>query len=708
MLRTTVGTGMRSCETTPRRPGPGLRLLGTVLAAVVAASAACLSLAGASVRDDRGGSTTPWSQQSIGLPSVADSFSAISCGSTNDCVAASDSTAFDSVLRSTTGGTSWTGASDTIAGQPGEQVNGIDCLSAEHCLGVASDPGIASLHWEVVETQDGGATWSAIASPPVPGGDYLTGMMCPTAGVCLTVRDDGPTQLAILRSTDGGKTWAPSSISGGGSGAIAFLVGVSCPTSSTCVAVGASTRHDKAVVVRTTDSGGSWRTVAVPSSAKELVQVSCDQAGHCVAVSGDSEALLSSDTGRSWVTATLPAGLSGDDAYCSSGSHCLVTGSVGVNRGAAARTDNGGTSWKVTRLGDNSGSIDALSCPTPTYCVATRQDDSTSLPAPLASTGFAVTTNGGATFAEVAPPDGVVSLNGVACATPGSCFAVGGVQGRTRGGVVLHSADHGVSWQLEDTVATVGNLAAIDCPSASTCVAVGEDDNWGPGTPTIVSTTDGGAKWTSTAVGNSISLFRHLACPSAFACVAAGETSSGAGRLLSWTVGGNPKVVWKAPAKEYIQGLACHGSSLCLAVGAGKSGAAVVRSTDGGAHWSELASPKGISIMRQLSCPSAATCFAPVFGAGSGVVAVTHDSGERWSVEHSAPTGGARIHRRRLYRLQERDALHARRPGPRDSRWGGDRGHHGRVPLDHSIHPERRVVPTRRRCDSRFLPRRGS
>jgi len=551
------------------------------------------------------------------------------------CVAASSAETVGSLLSSTTGGASWAGSLSAVALVPGANVDGLDCLTADHCLATISDPGLASRHPEIVETDDTGVSWSHLASPSVPAGDWLNGMTCPLGDECFTVRDGSP-QIVILRSTDGGHEWSSVNLSGIGATQISYLGELSCATAATCVAVGANTQDDGAVIVRTTDGGAVWQTIAVPAKAAQLSHVSCDEAGTCIALGGGNEALESSTTGKSWTRGTLPSGMTGDGVHCASGGSCLVVGSSVPNEGASARTSNGGVSWKLTLQPPHSGSLDSISCASPAYCVAIRQDDNTSLPAPTKSTGFAITSNGGSAWADVASPNGIVSLNGVACPSAESCFAVGGMQGRTRAGVIFHSADNGDSWALEDTVVRVGNLAAVECPSAGTCVAVGEDPNWDEGSPMIVTTTDGGSSWHSRFVGNAITGLRHLACPSAEVCLGSGTTSSGAGRLLRWTIGAAPQVVWKAPSNVYIQGLACHGPALCLAVGAAPRGAAVVRSTDVGAHWSELSSPKNISIMRQLSCPTSTTCFAPVFDAANDSrVAVTHDAGVNWTLQQT-------------------------------------------------------------------------
>ena len=78
---------------------------------------------------------------------------------------------------------------------------------------------------------------------------YLSGVACAGADLCAAV---GLGTRAIVGTRDGGATWTTQ-----GPGA-ADLRGVSCPSTTTCVAVGA-TRSGLAAVYRTSDSGHSWQ-----------------------------------------------------------------------------------------------------------------------------------------------------------------------------------------------------------------------------------------------------------------------------------------------------------------------------------------------------------------------------------------------------------------------------------------------------------------
>ena len=62
------------------------------------------------------------------------------------------------------------------------------------------------------------------------------------------------------------------------SGSTAKLRGVSCPTDSTCFAVG-----DSATILATTDGGATWNPQTAPGGVSTLNAVSCADTMHCVA-----------------------------------------------------------------------------------------------------------------------------------------------------------------------------------------------------------------------------------------------------------------------------------------------------------------------------------------------------------------------------------------------------------------------------------------
>ena len=91
----------------------------------------------------------------------------------------------------------------------------------------------------VAVSADGGQTWAMATVPPGLG--VLQSTACLSASVCLaagttgtTVSDIVPAKGEVLRSADGGHTWAPVT----GAMPVDDVYGVACPSATQCVMVG--------------------------------------------------------------------------------------------------------------------------------------------------------------------------------------------------------------------------------------------------------------------------------------------------------------------------------------------------------------------------------------------------------------------------------------------------------------------------------------
>ena len=123
----------------------------------------------------------------------------------------------------------------------------------------------------IFESTDGGQTWSSDTLPGFGQSNELNDVTCVSATDCVAVGGlgvlvgPGPgqssgitTQAAVLTTHDGGATWiarlVPPSVQG--------LSAISCPTATSCIAVGYhSSQHftvRSAAVLVTHDSGATW------------------------------------------------------------------------------------------------------------------------------------------------------------------------------------------------------------------------------------------------------------------------------------------------------------------------------------------------------------------------------------------------------------------------------------------------------------------
>jgi hypothetical protein len=175
--------------------------------------------------------------------STALSDDSLSCASASYCVVASsyeDSSANWYGLLLTWSGGVWTAAQAPVPANaqdaPQSGLNGVSCPSASYCLAIggytpASGPSDDMLRWS-------NGTWTADQGPygPQPGTD----LSCPSTSFCVSadyVGDDVDVDQTLIWS---GASWLAAAIPlpANASGAVAQVYSVSCPSVSSCVAVG--------------------------------------------------------------------------------------------------------------------------------------------------------------------------------------------------------------------------------------------------------------------------------------------------------------------------------------------------------------------------------------------------------------------------------------------------------------------------------------
>ena len=83
-----------------------------------------------------------------------------------------------------------------------------------------------------------------------------------------------------VATTDGGVTWAVQTVPAG----IFTLDGLSCASSSDCVAVGDDSSEGGGAIVATTDAGTTWTSQTTPSDVANLNGASCGSTSTCEAV----------------------------------------------------------------------------------------------------------------------------------------------------------------------------------------------------------------------------------------------------------------------------------------------------------------------------------------------------------------------------------------------------------------------------------------
>jgi len=371
----------------------------------------------------------------------------------------------------------WTVAQGGNGGIDG-WLDGVDCVTETKCVAVgnesASGGGSANA---LVETWNGHA-WSQVIAPlatAIPG-DWLFSVSCATAASCIAVgyyfslKQSGSASMLIETLAHG--TWSVSPTPETGAGvADSFLNGVSCTSTTSCVAVGftLSTKFVPRPLILAL-AGGSWSIMPSPSiGAGGLQAVSCPKRHSCVAV-----------------------------GYRASGStdKPLVESLSGGKWGTTPTAGSGPTGLVHAGLG-------AVSCLTAASCVAVGR-----LKGPVPA--IEVRTNQGWPIMKSPDPDSndvATGLYGVSCTDTTSCVAVGDLAAapsasarNTPDGAfaspldpLIETSSRG-TWTIASPpgLSPGGGLHAVSC-SGRTCVAVGQSAEAGRIKTLIVQSVSTGA-----------------------------------------------------------------------------------------------------------------------------------------------------------------------------------------------------------------------
>ena len=200
-----------------------------------------------------------------------------------------------------------------------------------------------------------------------------------------------------------------------------YFISVSCPTTSTCFAVGGLTPS----LYEITDSGTTWTndTPSLPSGVTTLIRVSCTSLTFCEAVGGSllgSVALLWN--GVNWSSQTIPPGvgiLYG--VSCTSSTFCEAVGNSSSNAGfyiyiSYAVLLWNGTNWSSQTLPSRVANLSGVSCTSSTFCEAVGSNSSGDTMAFLWN---------GTNWSTQTIPSGITALNGLSCTSSSFCEAVG-------------------------------------------------------------------------------------------------------------------------------------------------------------------------------------------------------------------------------------------------------------------------------------------
>ena len=156
------------------------------------------------------------------------------------------------IFATTDGGTTW-----TLQAYPGTQtpfMDGIAFIDASNGFAIGDPPGSGNNQFIVLKTTNGGATWAHTGTEPV-GASTEAGWNNSFSVTDANHLWFGTNMSKVWRSTDGGATWASSSTGGVNSYAVSFR-------DNTNGMVG----FDTGILQLSTNGGASWSTIASPAT----------------------------------------------------------------------------------------------------------------------------------------------------------------------------------------------------------------------------------------------------------------------------------------------------------------------------------------------------------------------------------------------------------------------------------------------------------
>ena len=225
-------------------------------------------------------------------------FHAVDCVSVGECTAVGRDGNGYAFFASETSGT-W-GAPTQIRGVGvGSTLSSISCSAPTDCTAVGSDPAGLGAFW-VLER---GGEWGPPTGVLSQSDSSFTSVSCSSANNCMAVGNDSDTNSFFLSEVNG--YWGePTELTGiaaggsqgrGGSGSGqqgGSLFGVSCPSPTTCIAVGADLSGNAMYI---TESDGNWADPVELGGAGltgTLRSVSCHGSTGCTAVGGNSDGAI--------------------------------------------------------------------------------------------------------------------------------------------------------------------------------------------------------------------------------------------------------------------------------------------------------------------------------------------------------------------------------------------------------------------------------
>jgi hypothetical protein len=337
------------------------------------------------------------------------------------------------------------------AGADASELAGVACSGASACTAVGEfqrHGGVFTLAERWNGTVFSVQPTPSRASPPAF--SVLSGVSCPAASECTAVGSYTTSSFRgfTLAERWDGTAWSIQRTANRSGPAVTVnrLSGVSCPTASTCTAVGSYKNGDQTFPLAERWNGTAWSLQPLPSPpgafASSLAAVSCSTSNACIAVG-------------------------------------TFSGSDGEDLPLAERWD--GSIWSIQPVPSptsEGGKLAGVSCSAVGACTAVGQF--------LDRTGaqtFALTERWDGSAWSIqnspSPPGGADAfLRGVSCPAATACSAAGNFFNSASTDLTLAQHWDGTAWSIQATPnpgSVANTLSAVACPSTTSCVAAGTE-----------------------------------------------------------------------------------------------------------------------------------------------------------------------------------------------------------------------------------------
>jgi hypothetical protein len=614
------------------------------------------------------GRAPTWSVQSTPNPTgaKASSLKAVSCTATTACTAVgvyTNSSGTEVTLAERWNGTEWAiQTTPNPTGAKASSLKAVSCTASTECKAVGTYTNSSGVEVTLAERWKG-TEWTIQTTPNPTGAkaSALAGISCTLSSACTAVGYDtnGSGVEVTLAERWNGTEWSLQSTATPTGATASSLRGVSCQSATACTAVGKYDTGSAVLTVVEGWNGTEWQIQWSPnpggSSEDALAGVSCTTSSFCMATGSTAKSTLTTNLAEvisgpyseKWFTQPTPNPSGAKSSYtdrvsCTSPSACTAVGWYQSNSGAyfALAERWNGTEWAIQETpepkGTLNGLLDGVSCTSATSCTAVGYYE--------ASSGTTVTLaeswNGSAWSVQTTPnPTGVTEslLEDISCSSSTACTAVG--WSTTSEGDYLNLAErwNGTEWTLQTVPAPAGALdsllARVSCPSATACTVVGEYVN-SEGDYLNLAEQWNGTEWKVQTVPNPVGVkegkpykfatLTGVSCTSSTACTAVGVYVNTAGTELplaerwngtEWLVQSISSPVEATRTDPAT--VSCASATACTTVGAYETSAGgeiTLAEHWNGTEWKVQASPNPAGAKRSglsgVSCLTATLCTA--------------------------------------------------------------------------------------------------